>query len=185
MITLGILALLVAFGIGAAHPKTRHFFLTKKESPKLLTAESSTKLEEWKQVFRETVISVDGEISPEMEEFLRDDGDRLVEVIAAARKKTEESRAKILKEARHEAETITSAWAQSKRPILTGAPYKEFSADWESCLENRERSDVLYRWHKKKFRFGPELRKFILNQCADSSMRNEYRKMFDDQDADK
>lgn len=200
-IVLAVILLVAVVGAaGAAHPRTRHLFLQKKVEPKALPSHSSAEVEQWKQIFRETVISADGQLSPEMEEFLMNDDERVTVFLAGARKAAEEDRAAILKKATEDrAEILKKAeedraeilkenenWTGSKRPPLVGAAYREYLDDREGAQTRQEAFDVIKRWHIKGFRFPAKLRAELLKKTGVGeegvSTRNDFRKWFDEQD---
>jgi hypothetical protein len=163
VITLGILTVVALIIGGVVHPKMRPWFLEKtndeeKPAPAALTAHSD-KLKEWKQIFRATVISIDGEVSPEMEAFLAD---------PAPAPKPKQL-------APHE---------EKGKHLLTGNVEKEFEGDIEVATSDDEQTDVIWRWHVKGYLFGPKMRSRLLINAHRRRTRDWLRKLFDQQDRD-
>lgn len=161
MIGLVLLSVLGGMCLGAglvAHARVRALVFKDVGPPdqKLLPDggdDDVCKVEEWKRVFRDTVVAAEGGLSPAMDEFL---------------------------EGRVSAVPSVKGMA---RPLLIGNARKEYDADRESSKTSHEVFNVDERWHKKGFRFTLRWRSSLLTNAANEDTRNAYRKMFDEQDA--
>lgn len=197
MIVVGVICCVVALlSGGVASVIVRRKTLAAVKKPLALTS-GSAELEEWKKIFRDTVISMDGQLSPEMEAYLLHDDARVEAFLAKARAQTEKDRAEILKKTEQERLAILKKAEEQRaellgeneerpsgRPLLMGASRKEFDDDYKACGSNTERGSVVRRWHNKGFRFPRALRAFHLSVCEDEQTRVAWRKMFDEQDQD-
>jgi hypothetical protein len=181
-IALLIYAVVMTVGFaGIAYPRTRRLFLTAppKEEPKLLAASAGSPLAEWKTIFRDTVVAVDGGLTPEMEAFLVSDEVAKVRETALAKHLLDEARER----AKKELDELLDGDDARKR--LDGSAYKEFAADFNSSASVQEKLNVARRWHEKGYRFADDLREHLLQHSSpNESWRNAYRKMFDEQDED-
>lgn len=181
-----VLSAVVFFAIGtAAYPRTRKLFIERAAKPKALLAPESQALKDWKKIFRETVISVDGSLSPELKSFLSEDDDRASAVLAEARKSAEQERAEILKKAEEERASLLKEnedWVINDRLLLVGPPRREYEDDFGAAQSPIERGDVIKRWHAKGFRFSRELRASLLSGASNEETRRMWRAMFDEQD---
>lgn len=154
MTIFAIACLLVSLGLvgGVAHPRTRRLLIAK-EPQKQLPGETQA-LREWKQVFRDTVISVEGALSPEMEAFLTDEEVFVSKLLADAKIQAEKMRAEIIAKAEAERAEILKEqeeWAVNGRPLLVGSAYKEYDDDYKAAKSPTERGSVIERWHRKGF----------------------------------
>jgi len=181
MTALAIYAFVMTLGfLGITYPRTRKLFLTapKDDKPKLLPAGEGAKLSEWKTVFRDTVVAVDGGLTPEMEAFLASD--------EAAKVREQALATRLLDEAREQAKKELDALLSGKRRLLQGEAHRAFAEDFNVSTTMQERLDVARRWHDKGYKFDDEVRQALLrNSSPGPKWRDEYRKMFDEQDSDK
>lgn len=168
---------------GVAHPRTRRLLIAK-EPLKLLPGESQS-LREWKAIFRDTVISVEGQLSPEMSAFLAGEEERVSKVLADAKTQGE----KVIADAKVQAEKARAElfkeqdeWTTNDRPLLIGAARAEYQSDYDSAKTPTERGRVIYRWHNKGFRYPREMRAVLMQSAVDEDTRNGWRKIFDEQD---
>lgn len=174
------------FVAGMFNKRTRSWFI-KLEShkdrtlPEVSESESES-LRNWKAVFRETVAAVDGQLSPELENFLLDDATRASKILEAAKAEAEKERQRIIEEARQEILAETQ-YVKNSRPLLVGAAYEEFKVDYSACDETPgERWMVIRRWHERGFRFPVRLREHQLRNATDSHVRDLLRALYDEQD---
>ena len=183
-IALLIYAVVMTVGFaGIAYPRTRRLFLTAppKEEPKLLAASAGSPLAEWKTIFRDTVVAVDGGLTPEMEAFLVSDEVAKVRETALAKHLLDEARG----QAKKELDELLDGEDEGGRELLDGAAYKEFCVDFNASTTGQEKLNVARRWHEKDYRFSDALREHLLtNSAPGPSWRDAYREMFDEQDED-
>lgn len=196
MIVVGICLVVALFGGGVAITSAivRRKTLAAVKKPLALTS-GSAELEEWKKIFRDTVISMDGQLSPEMEAYLMHDDARVEAFLAKARAWTEKDRAEILKKTEQERLAILRKAEEqraellgeneehpSSRPLLMGGARKEYDADMAACTTPLERGSVIHRWHDKGFRFPRAMRAELMQAASNEQTRAGWREMFDEQD---
>lgn len=198
VVAIVLLVLCLTAAGGAAHPRTRRFFLTKKLEPLALPAAESDSLRQWRQVFRETVVATEGKLSREMEDFLADPEEIQARFLAEAVVEAEKRRAELLKKTEDEcAAMVEKAKEQralileenndaspSRRPLLVGGAMWEFRDDYNASKTEGERYRVIERWHSKGFRFPRVMRKELLDTAANEGVRVALRRLFDQQDTD-
>lgn len=75
------------------------------------------------------------------------------------------------------------------RPLLEGDALEQFVAEYDAYKNESTkeagilRAAIRERWHKKGYRFSIDVRKEMMRLACDEETRNNYRKMFDEQDA--
>jgi len=187
--------------------------LKAAKAQKALPPAETEKLREWKKTFREIVVRTDGELSPELAEFLAEDSSRVTRILAETVKLAEEQKKTILEEAekasatileeaekaaaevkkkaRQDADSIVNNAEVKKVEILSGRrlplvgdALKAYRHDMKVSTSAEERGEVINRWHKKGFLFPDFLREELLSSATDHGTRDSWRKMFDQQDKD-
>lgn len=181
-----IYACVVTFGfVGVVHPRTRKLFLTapKEEKVQLLLAGEGSALAEWKGIFRDTVISVDGGLTPEMEAFLVSDVEAKARERATAERLLVEARA----QAKAELDELLDGEedGDDERSLLVDGAVEcnQFCDDYNLSTTAQEKLNVARRW-SKKYKFNARIRTVLLKNSPGSTWRDAYREIFDEQDED-
>ncbi len=140
-IALLIYAVVMTVGFaGIVYPRTRKLFLTAPpKETKLLAASAGSPLAEWKTIFRDTVVAVDGGLTPEMEAFLVSDEVAKVREAELAKRLLVEAR----EQAKQELDELLDGEDVDGRKLLDGAAYKEFCADFNASSTEQEKLNAV------------------------------------------
>jgi hypothetical protein len=169
---------LVTLAVGEVVDRVRAHRLQLTEAARVKQLSPGEKdLEEWKQIFRETVLATDGAISSTMEQFLSTDWVKyesniktrcLFEARAQAKRELDELLAK----------------DEDAPKFIVGSARELFVADWNASKTGNEVVGVVERWHDKGYKFPLDLRAELLKSTASSGQaaRDGMRDVFDEED---
>jgi hypothetical protein len=173
---------IVCAGIGFFGAAAIEFVTTRVRARRLRLAEaartkqlsaSETKLEEWKGIFRETVIATDGELSPEMESFLAGANDWT--------KRESEISAKCLSQARAQAKReLDELLSRDNSRLVIGDVREAFVIDWNAGPLIAEKIEVVQRWCDNGYEFPLAMRTELISKIATQDGRDELRDIFDE-----